>query len=244
MIYGSSRITQTISGSISGAGVGNTGPTGATGITGPTGPDGPIGPTGATGNGITGATGTSVGITFYAGNTAYGITGLKGSAGAALGDEYYRVIGLGTVTPQISANIVYGEIAELASGQTAFFKGLTISGQIPIPSVTPFVGISTDNLSVVYIYGATVADANIPIGNTGELIYVNSNAGFGAGSLKASNAAGTKWVASERQLIIDQNFTREPIYQNKNWSTIGSSSFTFTNVQVASHTAIHLNHKM
>ena len=63
MIYGSSRITQTISGSISGAGVGNTGPTGATGITGPTGPDGPIGPTGATGNGITGATGTSVGIT-------------------------------------------------------------------------------------------------------------------------------------------------------------------------------------
>jgi hypothetical protein len=230
MIYGSSRITQTITGNVSGAVPGNTGATGITGITGPTGSDGSIGPTGATGNGITGATGTSVGITFYAGNTAYGITGLKGSAGAALGGEYYRVIGLGTVTPQISGNIVFGEIAELASGQTALFKGLTISGQIPIPTANPFVGISSDNISVVYIYGATVADANIPIGNTGELIYVNSNAGFGAGALKASSAPGTEWVAAERQLIINQNFTREPIYQNKNWSTIGSPSFTFTSV--------------
>jgi hypothetical protein len=56
MIYGSSRIKQTITGTVPGAVQGPTGHIGPTGNTGPTGPTGPIGATGATGNGITGAT--------------------------------------------------------------------------------------------------------------------------------------------------------------------------------------------
>lgn len=228
MIYGSSRITQIVTGNIPGANPGNTGNTGNTGSTGSTGADGNIGPVGNTGAGITGATGSGVGITLFANNVAYKFTGLKGSAGSSQGGEYYRIVGLGIVNDNISGNFVFSDSIEIAAGQTALFKGITISGQVPLPTIPNFVGVSSDNISTVYIYGATVPEANIPIGNTGELIYVNSNAGFGVTPLKASNAANTKWVAAERQLIIDQNLTREPIYQNKNWTTVGSPEFTFS----------------
>ena len=229
MIYGSSRISQLIIGNISGANPGNTGPTGATGATGITGNTGSIGPTGATGIGITGATGSGTGITFYANNNKFNFSNLQGNAGVASGEEYYQVVGMGTLLENISANIVYGEIVQLGSGQTAFFKGITIGGQIPVPIVNKFVGVSSDNISTLYIYGATVSNANMPIGNTGELIYVNKDAGFGAGALKASSAPNTKWEADKRQLIVDQNYFREPIYQNKNWTTLGTTPYQFTN---------------
>jgi hypothetical protein len=106
MIYGSSRITQIVTGNIPNAVPGNTGPTGPTGptgSTGATGSDGLIGPTGA---GITGATGSGIGITLIANNVAYGFTGLKGSAGVSSGDETYRIVGLGIVNQDVSANIV------------------------------------------------------------------------------------------------------------------------------------------
>ena len=228
MIYGSSRITQLITGSVSTALRGNTGPTGSTGQTGPTGATGNTGQDGATGNGITGATGSGTGITFYANNIVFNFSNLQGNAGVSVGDEYYNVVGLATVSENISTNIVYGNTIQVASGQTAFFKGITIGGQIPIPAISKFVGVSSDNISTLYIYGATVSNTDMPIGNTGELIYVNSSAGFGASSLKASSATDTKWVASERQLIVNQKYFREPIYQNKNWSTLGTTPFQFT----------------
>jgi hypothetical protein len=228
MIYGSSRITQIVTGNIPNAVPGNTGPTGPTGPTGSTGATGSGGSIGPTGAGITGATGSGIGITLIANNVAYGFTGLKGSAGVSSGDETYRIVGLGIVNQDVSANIVYGETVSLGAGQTALFKGITISGQIPIP-IANFVGVSSNNVSTFYIYGATVPNANFPIGNTGELLYVNSEAGFGISPLKASSAPNTKWVPDERQLIIDQNFTREPIYQNKNWTTVGAPEFQFTN---------------
>lgn len=227
MIYGSSRIKQTITGTVPGAVQGPTGHIGPTGNTGPTGPTGPIGATGATGNGITGATGISTGITFYGNGLSFSFLNLKGSAGSANGSEYYQVIGLGIDSAQISTNIVYGDVIQVGAGQTAYFKSISISGQAPIPNVSPFVGVSTDNISVVYIYGATVSDANMPLGNTGELLYVNSNAGFGLGTLKASSAPSTNWIPSQRQLIIDQKAFREAIFSNKNWSTVGSDPFLY-----------------
>ena len=227
MIYGSSRITQLLIGSIPGANPGNIGNTGSTGSTGPTGATGNTGPDGVTGNGITGATGSGTGITFYANNNIFNFSNVQGNAGIASGGEYYQVIGMGTISENISGNIVYGEVVQLGNGQTAFFKGITIGGQIPVP-ISNFVGISSDNIATIYVYGATVTDANMPLGNTGELIYVNKDAGFGAGSLKASAARDTKWQADKRQLIVDQKYFREPIYQNKNWTTSGTTPFQFT----------------
>jgi hypothetical protein len=227
MIYGSSRITQLLIGSIPGANPGNIGNTGSTGSTGPTGATGNTGPDGVTGNGITGATGSGTGITFYANNNIFNFSNVQGNAGIASGGEYYQVIGMGTISENISGNIVYGEVVQLGNGQTAFFKGITIGGQIPVP-ISNFVGISSDNVATIYVYGATVSDANMPLGNTGELIYVNKDAGFGAGSLKASAARDTKWQADKRQLIVDQKYFREPIYQNKNWTTLGTTPFQFT----------------
>ena len=75
------------------------------------------------------------------------------------------------------------------------------------------------------MFGATFE--NYPYGNTGELIYINPNAGFGIGSIKAGAAANTEWSSDKRQLIIDQTFSREAIYLNKNWSVDGVTPFKF-----------------
>ena len=222
MIYGSSRFTQLISGNVPGANPGPTGPTGPTGATGPTGPIGITGNIGPTGFGITGisySTGNSY-ITFIGNGKTFQFSNLQGDAGSANGTEYYSLNDLGTNSPEsvsISSDFVYSNIRDYYAGETASFKTLTIEGSTPTPITTgSFVGISSNSIAV-FLYGATVADVNVPLGNTGEILYVNSNAGFGAGSLKAAAAPNTKWVPSERQLIIDQLMTREAIFSNKNW---------------------------
>jgi hypothetical protein len=229
MIYGSSRIQQFIKNqNVPGAAqgpTGFTGNTGSTGATGSTGNDGSIGPTGSS---ITGVTGTTTYIEFIIeGSTAFTFDNLQGDAGVSSGTEKYKTEGLATETLLLSTNIVQQNtpINEVGYGQGVTFKALTIAGQTPIPITSgPFVGISYD-LNTLYIYGATVEDENTVYGNTGELLYVSGNVGFGSGNLKAGAAPNTKWVPDEKQLIIDQNISREAIVNNKNWTYETTQTF-------------------
>ena len=226
MIYGSSSIKRIVVGSIPGANPGECGPKGPTGDTGPEGPTGPIGPTGATGAGISGVTGNSTSIYFYSGTFAFTFDNLQGSDGSPDGTEYYLIQQLGTYVPgSVSTRFIPGDLNSsptipFSGGQTAQFKSFRIVGSIPNPFREPSdgdLGISSDN-NFIYIFGATVPDINIPLGNTGELLYINNNAGFGTTPLKAAAAPNTEWVAEERQLIIDQPFFRESLTQTRNWN--------------------------
>lgn len=223
MIYGSSRISsyKTISGLTAG-------PTGATGANGPTGSTGSIGPTGSTGGtgyGISG--GVAIGNTLH----FYGITGITlgsfysfGAVGVSSGGEVYKIVGLGVDEQNQSTNIIFGENEQFVKGVTAVFKGFTLSGFVP--GITKFVGMSAD-ASTLYFHGATVAEFQTPLGITGELIFVDPSVGFGLGVLKGAAAKNTQWDASKNQLTIDQVFTREAIYQNKNWNAFGTNPFDF-----------------
>ena len=227
MIYGSSRISsyKTISGLTAG-------PTGATGATGPTGSTGSIGPngsTGSTGYGISG--GVAIGNTLH----FYGITGITlgsfysfGAVGVSLGGEVYNIVGIGVEKENKSTNIIFGTDTEFTHGATAVFKGFTLSGFVP--GITKFVGMSASP-TVLFFYGATVADFQTPLGITGELIFVDPTVGFGVGPLKGAAAKNTQWDASKNQLTIDQAFTREAIHQNKNWNTIGVTPFYFGDLE-------------
>ena len=226
MIYGSSRITQTITGTIPGAVVGPTGPTGPTGATGTTGPSGNTGPLGPTGLGISGATSSGSSITFFT-TASFTFSNLQGNAGTANGNEFYVLTDLGVRSEPLSVDFVSTDESQYAAGVTAYFRSLNISGTNPVaPAFGNFVGISSD-IATVFIYGATLQDSSMPFGNTGEIIYVSGDAGFGIGLLKAAAAPNTKWVPSERQLIIDQAMTREVIYLNKNWKSTSTASFDF-----------------
>jgi hypothetical protein len=232
MIYGSSRIQQFIKNqNVPGATQGPTGFTGNTGPTGATGSTGNDGSTGPTGASVTGVTGTTTYIEFIIeGSTAFTFDNLQGDAGASSGTERYRIQGLATEATLRSTNIVQQntQVNEIAYGQGVTFKALTIAGQTPVPVTNgPFVGISYD-LNTLYIYGATVEDENTVYGNTGELLYVSGNAGFGIGNLKAGAAPNTKWVPDEKQLIIDQNISREAIVNNKNWTYESTQTFETT----------------
>ena len=223
MINGSSRLFQRLN--IQGLTSGPTGATGNTGSTGPTGSTGNIGVTGATGYGISGGTAIGFNVSFY------GITGVtlgtfyvRGDTGSSGGGESYKIIGLGEQKTNVSSNIPYGTQTEFTSGETAFFKNITISGSAP--GITKFVGISADPFTV-FLYGATVQDFQIPLGLTGELIYVNFDGGFGTGKTKGSAAPNTEWDSTKRQLTIDQIFLRESIYSNSNWNAAGTNPFDF-----------------
>jgi len=237
MIYGSSRVSQIIFGEIQGATKGRTGPTGPTGPTGSTGNTGPSGNIGVTGTSIIGVTASGTTLTFISASAFYtfsniiGITGVSGNV-----SPVFSVLGLGQEiqsTPQLkSSNIHYGlnpkdyyPYSELTD-ETVYFKSLSIEGTTPIP-IANFVGISADS-TVVYLYGATVQNDNIPLGNTGELIYVSGDAGFGEGLLKGKAAPNTKYSQNELQLIIDQTFSREAIFKNKNWNSVEVSPFRQT----------------
>jgi len=232
MIYGSSRITQIINSNVPGATQGSDGPTGNTGSTGAIGPKGPRGPTGSTGAGITGATSSGSNIIFYANGKTFQINA-AGSTGASAdvpGDQlYFKVKGLGEDAPNISTNLIYGSQVDFYpyledSDQTVYFKSFRITNVIG----ATFTGISADS-QAVYIFGATLQDNDIPYGKTGELLYINSNAGFGTTPLKAAAAPNTNFVRSERQLIVDSTISRETILQNKNWQSTDLLGFRVNN---------------
>lgn len=231
MIYGSSRIKQVVANYIPGSANGPTGNTGPTGPAGPTGDTGPIGPTGATGSGISGVTGTGTYVTFVVGASAFTFSNVQGNAGVS-GDLDFYAISIPAVSSFLSGNFVkQSEIYKnYSAGETAYFKTLQISGQTPIPPTSgPFVGASAIG-DTLYIYGATIDTNQAVFGNTGELLYINPNGGFGTGVLKASSAPNTKWIPSQNQLIIDQAFSREAIYQNRNWDSSGFTPFDSTRV--------------
>lgn len=229
MIYGSSRIVQVLPSNVAGSTRGATGATGPTGPTGTTGPTGPTGRSGATGEGITGATSSGSTIIFYANNLTFTFANIIGLTGisASISPEF-RVNRLGTEKTNVSTNVIYGTKTIyspfLPSDETVYFKGFTLYS-----SIGTTVGINAD-VSAIFLFGATVADSQIPFGNTGELMYINSSAGFGAGSLKAAAAPNTKFVANEKQLIIDQKFSRETIYLNKNWNAVATVPFNISSL--------------
>lgn len=205
MIYGSSRIIQIVTNNIPGAVEGPPGICGPTGPTGATGPTGPTGSTGSTGEGVTGATSSGNSIYFYANDSFYTFDNIQGVAGASTGDETYIIRGNDT-------NNIYKGLAfkVVSAGETVEFKGIQISSTVT-------AGVSFDAFTV-FIYGATVETQDIPIGDTGELLYIDNNAGFGTGTTKAAGAQNTNWSEDILQLRIDQKFSREALYSNKNWN--------------------------
>lgn len=230
MIYGSSRIKQVTANYVPGAVEGPTGNTGPTGPTGPTGDIGPTGATGSTGSGIDGVTGTTTYIEFIVGASAFTFSNIQGNAGVS-GDLDIYAISLPSVTPNLSGNFIkQTDINKnYFAGETAFFKTIQIAGQAPVPAISgQFVGASAIG-DTLYIYGATIDEENAAFGNTGEILFINPNGGFGTGVIKASAAPNTKWTPSERQLVIDQTFSREVIYKNKNWDSVGSTPYSTSN---------------
>lgn len=233
MIYGSSRITQIVPENIPGASRGPTGNTGPTGSTGPQGSSADNGPRGPTGAGITGATALGNNIVFYGNGLSFafyarGMTGIS----APNIDPFFRIrpVGSPTTLTDVSTNFVFGNILDFYpfNSETVRFKSLTITGIAP--GVTSFAGISSD-VDTVYLFGKTLADVNIPIGNTGELIYINSAIGFGTTPKKGAAAPNTNYSPEKSQLIVDQKFSRESIYQNKNWSSVTTPGFRFNNLE-------------
>lgn len=229
MIYGSSRIIKVITSSVPGASIGVAGNTGFTGPTGPTGPTGYQGLIGPTGSGLTGVTGSGNQVIFLGIGIRATFDNVRGLTGISAGvDPFIRVVNLGARAPEKSEFIHNNDgnasrdyyPFDTTTDQTVYFKTLKISGtpQIPIPN---FVGISSDS-NVVFLYGATVSDSQMPIGNTGELMFIKD---FVAGTLRAEAAPNTSFSPSKNQLIIDQTFSREVIATNKNWSTTGVGDF-------------------
>ena len=240
MIYGSSRVVRVISSNIAGASQGVTGNTGPTGTTGPTGPQGATGSIGSPGFGLSGFTGSGNQVVFYGANFAFTFDNVRGNTGISANIEtpVFRVQNLGvqTQTPtSLKSAYIHNEPLpreyqpfSSETDETVYFKTLSIEGNSQV-QISNFVGISS-NSSVVFLYGATLEDNQQPIGNTGELMYIDENAGFGAGTLKAAAAPNTKYVPSENQLIIDQTFSRETIFGNKNWSVSGVKGFQYNNL--------------
>lgn len=243
MIYGSSRIVQVIRpGNISGATQGPTGPTGATGIIGATGITGNEGSIGPTGGGVTGVTGSGTSITFYANNLTFTFDNLQGSAGVSAElIPFFRVNELNkTETDSVSTNFIYNNVTDYVPyssdelQSTVHFKGLRIIGSVPGLGIgITFVGITYDSFAIT-ISGACLTSENIAYGLTGQLLYINPNAGFtaiGVGSKRASAAKNTKFDQSTRQLIVDQKASRETIFNNKNWTSVTTlSGFRFNTV--------------
>lgn len=239
MIYGSSRVVRVVT-NVPGASKGATGNTGPTGPTGPVGATGSVGPIGFPGFGLSGFTGSGNQIVFYGSNITFTFDNVRGLTGisANVGTPIFRVENLGiqvqSETTKKSAYIhnepVSREYVPFSTDtdETVYFKTITIEGnsQVQIPN---FVGISSTS-NAVFLFGATLEDNQQPIGNTGELMYIDENAGFGAGTLKAASAPNTKYVPSENQLIIDQTFSRESIARNKNWSVVGVKGFQYVNL--------------
>jgi hypothetical protein len=229
MIYGSSPVKRIVVGSIPGSASGNCGPQGPTGPTGETGPEGFTGVDGPTGGGIISVTGSSDVITFVTNAGSFTFSGLQGSAGSAQATEYYNIEQLGEyIVPSTglksSTRFIQGApgsapIIQKSAGQTSQFKSFRLTGVIQQPRGVndSDIGISADN-NFIYLYGATVIDANVPLGDTGELLYINNNAGFGTGLIKAAAAPNTKWVPEQRQLIIDQIYFREGLVDTRNWN--------------------------
>ena len=224
MIYGSSRFSQTFQSS---SGInGNTGPTGSTGPTGATGNTAPSGRTGITGYGITGATALSTTVTFIGQTQSFVFNNIAGNAGVQNNNAIFKVESLSIESDKLSTNIVLGGDNDYSPNEVVNFKSFIISGIAPTIS-NNFVGISA-SINTIFLYGATLANNDIPLGNTGELIYVNNNAGtIGSGSLKASAAQSTQWIPDQRQLFITQKISRESIYNNKNWNSSGLNAFAF-----------------
>lgn len=235
MIYGSSRITQIVPENIPGASRGPTGSTGPSGITGISGFTADVGPTGPTGFGITGATAIGDNIVFYGNGLSFAFYA-RGSTGISFPniDPFYRVRSLGNpirkanvstpILGPIEFNIDYNPFAN----EITRFRSFTINGIAP--GITSFAGISSD-ADVVYFFGKTLADVNIPMGNTGELLYINSSIGFGTTPKKAAAASNTKYSAEQAQLLVDQKFSREAIYENKNWTSNATTRFRFNKLE-------------
>jgi hypothetical protein len=224
MIYGSSNFNQKITTS-SGI-LGNTGPTGPTGPTGSTGATGPTGNTGATGFGITGATSSGSTIVFLGETLAFTFDNVQGNPGVINSSASFKVTGLAQEATPLSSNFVYGGNNAYSSGIPVNFKSISISGIAPTVS-SNFVGISADSFTV-YLYGQTLSASNIPLGNTGEILYVDNDAGtIGTGTTKAAAAPGTEWDSTKRQLTISQKLFKESIYLNKNWNSVDTAAFSF-----------------
>ena len=222
MIYGSSRYSKIINSSDQAQGP--TGPTGNTGPTGTTGPIGNIGPTGPTGFGITGGTGFASTVVFKGETFSFTFDNIIGTGGSVNDSSYFIVNSLGFETPNLSANLRFSSVTDYLPFNPVSFKSLAISST---NSIIP-VGISADSFTV-YIFGSTFSAVNIPLGDTGELLYIDNSAGtIGTGTTKAAAAQGTEWSPTKRQLSISQKAFRETIYLNKNWNAIGSPVFGFT----------------
>lgn len=241
MIYGSSRIVQVVTGKVAGATQGSTGPTGPTGPTGATGAVGPTGSVGAVGAGIVGFTGSANQIVFLGASFSFTFSNVRGITGiSANTTPVFTVNGLGKQIQQPnnaykSASIFTEQLArdyypyDTDPDQTVYFKSLSIEGTSSVQIPNQFVGISAST-TTVFLYGATLLDSEQPIGNTGEIMYVSGDAGFGTGLLKAASAPNTEYTDSKKQLIIDQTFSREAIYNNKNWASTGLVGFQFNNL--------------
>ena len=224
MIYGSSRYTRIIDSQTEARG--NTGPTGPTGPTGSTGATGPTGATGSTGFGITGASASGSTVIFYGQTLSFTFSNISGNAGVNDPAALFKVKNLGIESSNLSSNLRYSSQESYGAFQPVSFKTIAISQISPIVSAN-FVGVSADNFTV-FLFGATLANTDIPLGNTGELLYIDNSAGtIGTGTTKAAAAEGTEWNASKRQLTISQKIFRETIKSNKNWNAVGNPVFKF-----------------
>ncbi len=241
MIYGSSRLIKVVTQNVAGATQGPTGPTGLTGPTGSTGNIGNTGSVGPTGLGLVGVTGSGNQVVFLGSGLAFTFDNVRGLSGVSANtDPVFYVENLGQQTQEVatslykSAFILFGNNPgdyrpfDDSTDQTVYFKSINLEGSSYVP-VANFTGISAD-VNSVYLFGKTLSDNQQLLGNTGELLYVNSNAGFGVGNKKAGAAANTKYVAEQNQLIVDQLFSREAIYLNKNWNSTDSASFIVGNL--------------
>lgn len=203
------------------------GPRGFTGITGPTGNRGPTGEslrgfTGPTGIGIIGVTyvvGGGISFTNSRGNTLY--ASFSGITGTSYEGEIPRGILLATGLTQLGYSVLYSYVDSYIvnneaivepnspninpiSGQTALYiRALEFSG-------SALKGKSADS-SYIYLEGKTFGAA-LPIGNTGEILYVS-----GANAFKPVDQS--KYTEATNLLSVALGADRHPIHNNQNVQT-------------------------
>ena len=203
------------------------GPRGFTGITGPTGNRGPTGEslrgfTGPTGIGIIGVTyvvGGGISFTNSQGNTLY--ASFSGITGTSYDGEIPRGILLATGLTQLGYSVLYSYVDSYIvnneaivepnspdinpiSGQTALYiRALEFSG-------SALKAKSADS-SYIYLEGKTFGAA-LPIGNTGEILYVS-----GANAFKPVDQS--KYTEATNLLSVALGADRHPIHNNQNVQT-------------------------
>lgn len=208
------------------------GPRGFTGITGPTGNRGPTGESlrgfsGPTGIGIVGATfviGGGISFTNYQGNTLY--ASFAGITGTSYDGETPRGILLATGLTTNGYSVIYSYVDSYVSTNEAIIEPNSpdinpISGQTAIYIRTlefsggALKGKSADS-SYIYMEGRTYTAA-LPIGNTGEILYVS-----GANAFKSVD--GSKYTEATNLLSVALGADRNPIHNNQN---VQSGNFVF-----------------